>query len=167
MKYNISNLIKEFEKEIIIAQTIQPDILEVKSNTDIEFISPIQLDAKLTYNGKEANLKGNLSFEVQTQCDRCLDTVKKQLIFPIDELFTSDEDDENYNIINYTIDILPVIYDNLYLQLPTKFLCKENCKGICIKCGKNKNIEECNCKDEEIDSRFAVLKNYLKNNKNK
>lgn len=166
MKYNISNLIKEFEKEKLITQTIDPDVLEVKGNTDIEFISPIEVDAKLTYNGKEVNLKGSMNFEIETKCNRCLDTIKTKLIFPIDELFTSDENDENYNIVNYTIDILPVIYDNLYLQLPTKFLCNEDCKGICIKCGKNKNLDECNCKDEEIDSRFAVLKNYFEKNKN-
>jgi uncharacterized protein len=49
--------------------------------------------------------------------------------------------------------------NNLRLNLPVRFLCKEDCKGVCTKCGKNLNEGECECVPEEKSSPFDILKN--------
>ena len=46
------------------------------------------------------------------------------------------------------------------LDMPTKFLCREDCKGVCPKCGKNLNDGECDCRPD-VDPRFAALAQLL------
>ncbi|MGB9809870.1 MAG: YceD family protein, partial [Caldanaerobacter sp.] len=47
------------------------------------------------------------------------------------------------------------------LSLPMKFLCKEDCKGLCPICGTNLNYGSCSCKREDIDPRLEVLSKLL------
>jgi uncharacterized protein len=60
--------------------------------------------------------------------------------------------------------------EQLYLQLemefPLRFLCKEDCKGLCQRCGKNLNEGECGCETKEFDPRLAPLKALLERMKN-
>jgi uncharacterized protein len=58
------------------------------------------------------------------------------------------------NIIN----IDDLAREQLYLALPSRVLCDENCLGLCSVCGVNKNDVECSCEREEIDPRWAALK---------
>ena len=48
------------------------------------------------------------------------------------------------------------------MELPISFICKDDCEGLCHKCGKNLNEGTCDCEDDDIDPRMAVLKNFLK-----
>ena len=54
-----------------------------------------------------------------------------------------------------------MILDNLRLNLPVRFVCKEDCKGVCTKCGKNLNFEKCECVEERKPSPFDVLKDKM------
>ncbi len=57
------------------------------------------------------------------------------------------------------LDMGALLWEEFVLTLPTKPLCKNNCKGVCPKCGKNLNEGICACEDEGSDPRFAVLRN--------
>ena len=48
----------------------------------------------------------------------------------------------------------------LPLDMETKFLCREDCKGLCPTCGKNLNLGPCGCR-KQTDPRFAVLEQLL------
>ena len=54
-----------------------------------------------------------------------------------------------------------LVHADVVLEFPSKFLCKDDCKGICQKCGINLNHEQCCCTDKPIDPRLAVLKDLL------
>ena len=47
-----------------------------------------------------------------------------------------------------------------YFALPSKFLCDDDCKGLCPKCGANLNEGPCECK-KDIDPRFEALLSLL------
>ena len=51
----------------------------------------------------------------------------------------------------------------LFLELPSRDLCSEDCRGFCPKCGKDLNEGNCDCDTKEIDPRLAVLKKFLTN----
>ena len=76
-----------------------------------------------------------------------------------------DEDNDEYVIVNNGfLDIDRELVDDLLLEFPAKLLCKEECKGLCLKCGKNLNFGECDCpKKKEIDPRLAILQKLLEN----
>ena len=58
------------------------------------------------------------------------------------------------------LDLDEVLSTCFILDMETKFLCKEDCKGLCPSCGKNLNLGPCGCR-KEIDPRFAVLEQLL------
>ena len=68
------------------------------------------------------------------------------------------EDSDSINIAYLPPDADKIILDDdvrdyVLLGIPMKKLCKDDCKGLCIKCGKNLNEGDCGCNDEEIDAR--------------
>ena len=62
------------------------------------------------------------------------------------------------------IDLNEVVREQLYLALPMKPLCREDCKGLCPVCGVNRNRETCACQQEWVDPRMAALKKFKTRN---
>ena len=58
------------------------------------------------------------------------------------------------------IDLDEILSTCFVLDMETKFLCSEDCKGLCSTCGKNLNLGPCECR-KPIDPRFAVLEQLL------
>jgi uncharacterized protein len=152
----------------------------------IEF-DPAEIDlegenAKLNGNAKftgesqlvdgKVHVRGRLGAELMLSCTRCLEPVEKHLDISFDDVFVdateepraneievgSDELDESL-VIDGKIDIAEVVREQLLLALPDQVFCKEVCKGLCQKCGANRNLIDCNCADNEIDPRWAALRN--------
>jgi len=106
----------------------------------------INIDMKTTYTA---------------ECARCLETFDKELSFSMEEIIGGEDSLECLAVIHNTIDITEAVYINLLFTLSQKFLCKEDCKGLCFVCGTNLNEKECKCEREVTDPRFDVLKNLL------
>ena len=107
-------------------------------------------------------------------CDRC-GTAFKQSVkskYKMIYLLRSIEGAEEEINITYLspdthiIDISKDVRDYMILSTPMKRLCKEECKGLCAKCGADLNEKHCDCNDDEIDDRWKVLLE-LKNKLNK
>ena len=107
-------------------------------------------------------------------CDRC-GTASKQTVkskYKMIYLLRSIEGAEEEINITYLspdthmIDISKDVRDYMILSTPMKRLCKEECKGLCAKCGADLNEKQCDCNDDEIDDRWNVLLE-LKNKLNK
>ena len=60
-------------------------------------------------------------------------------------------------------DILPHVREAVILELPMRYLCSEECKGLCARCGANLNRGRCACGESEDDERWAPLKKLLNN----
>jgi len=58
-----------------------------------------------------------------------------------------------------TIDVDEIVKEQVLLAVPTRMLCREDCKGICPECGTNRNTGDCTCVTHDIDPRWAALKN--------
>ena len=72
----------------------------------------------------------------------------------------SDEHPEHFVLEGTEIDAGEILETCLILDMETKFLCREDCKGLCPHCGSNLNLGPCGCR-KEIDPRFAVLEQLL------
>jgi len=103
-------------------------------------------------------LEGNMSGSIKILCDRCLndyDTEIKtsfKLFFTHQSQYTNkvevellEEDLETGFINDEKIDLDDILREQLYLALPIKSLCREDCLGLCPSCGMNLNIESCQC----------------------
>lgn len=103
-------------------------------------------------DGKIRNMAGvvkaNLKFSgmYKTVCDRCLEAVALRLEAEIDTIVDpTGAKDDSISVENGKIDIEKTAYDALCLEIPTKVLCSDDCRGLCCNCGKNLNFEQCEC----------------------
>ena len=71
------------------------------------------------------------------------------------------ENDEYVVCQDNQLDIDELVRADLFLELPNKVLCREDCKGLCGQCGKNLNFDSCECEKKPIDPRLAVLGKLL------
>ncbi len=134
---------------------------------DYPFKSPVKVSASAVNRASLVELKVKAVFDYTTRCDRCFDEIVKRFEFTfVHGLAVSLIDDENDDYIetpDYTLELDEVVISDILLNLPSKILCKDGCKGICPKCGKNLNHGECDCDKTEIDSRLEILKQLIDN----
>ncbi len=99
-------------------------------------------------------------------CDRCAAAFTRDVEIPINvvlvtELASEDNEDEwVFPLEGDSADLEDIVRTVFVLNLDSKLLCKEDCKGLCQKCGKNLNDGPCNCQ-KELDPRFAALQQLL------
>lgn len=74
--------------------------------------------------------------------------------------------DEQSYIDRYHLDVDGMVLDEMMTDIPDKVLCREDCKGVCPKCGVNLNHQTCNCDRTELDPRMSIIREiFAKNNR--
>ena len=126
---------------------------------------PVLVKGSVSNKASVVLLLLEIKFEFTADCDRCgVETSKEYTVNLEKSLAVSIEGEQSDTIITVPemkLDVDELVYSEVILSLPTKHLCKEDCKGICCKCGKNLNLGSCNCKTKEIDPRLAKLAELL------
>ena len=111
-------------------------------------------------------MKGNISTCIHCVCDRCASDFDQDVEFPIDvvlvrELANEENEDEwVFTLEGDSADLEDIVRTIFVLNMDSKLLCSDDCKGLCCGCGKNLNFESCSC-EKEIDPRLAALKQLL------
>ncbi len=126
--------------------------------------NPVKVSGSVKNNTGIVTLNVNVDLIYSSECDRCAEFVEKPLNYNfIHNLIASLNDEENDDFLvvsDMRLDLDELIEEDVNLELPTKFLCDENCKGICSMCGKNLNKDQCDCK-KPIDPRLEGLLQFL------
>ncbi|MBQ4340846.1 MAG: DUF177 domain-containing protein [Firmicutes bacterium] len=158
-------LAKKYEQLTVDASV---DLVSMhRGGDEIKFIEPVSINGRLyRLEDDVVFFSGYLKTSIETACGRCLEPVSESVDLDFDEVVYAEGREEDYDLIiepeGETIDIDSFILNLLDLKLPLKFLCDEECKGLCPVCGTNLNTSQCNCNDEKIDERFAMLKDLFK-----
>ena len=111
-------------------------------------------------------MTGSLHTTIHGVCDRCASDFDRFVEFPLDVVLVTEltneenEDEWVFPLEGDSADLEDIVRTVFVLNLDSKLLCKEDCKGLCCRCGKNLNHEACNCQ-KELDPRFAALKQLL------
>ena len=108
-------------------------------------------------------LQGTVTAEMRCVCDRCGEEFLSLKETELDATIVEDDTDadpELFVLEGDGIDIEEVVSTLFILDMETKFLCREDCKGLCSRCGKNLNLGPCGCR-KQLDPRFAVLEQLL------
>jgi uncharacterized protein len=115
-------------------------------------------------------LEGTIVTALGLPCCRCLETATlpvdvsfRYTLTPVPEGQTAeieltDEDLECGFYDEDTIDLDAFIGEQIILQIPIRVLCRDDCRGLCPRCGANFNLEVCTCPEKVVDERLAVLK---------
>ncbi len=158
----------------VMKEQVEPEFTEITCKSGIYRVeSKTPLSLTLTNIGKnKALIEGRAELVFSMQCDRCLKPVSQKVMFDIarevqgPEEYTSDaEDDDQSFMKGYQLDADDLIRNECFMNLPVKVLCRPDCRGICMRCGKDLNTGECGCDTFVPDPRMARIKDIFDANK--
>ena len=116
------------------------------------------------------SMRGEGEVVLRIPCSRCLEPVEVPIHVEIEDkidLKLSDEErarelNEQFYVSGYNLDVDRLVGNELTLNLPMKVLCREDCKGICNRCGTNLNYGTCDCDTRSLDPRMSVIQDIFK-----
>ncbi len=129
------------------------------------FPEPIKLSGSIMNNGGIFDLTASVSGYINLKCYRCTVGITKAFEFLIDEKLSNNEDavqdGDIFRFKGNILDLKDIVINNIFINLSMKYLCSDECKGLCPVCGIDLNNEECDCASKEIDIRFEKLRNLF------
>lgn len=161
------NLTKVFAQEGSVSFEFPLDLSQVDFYGTFPFSSPVNVSGVVENFAGIVLLKAKARFVFSAPCDRCAVLVEKPVELSLEHVIVSEvEDEENDDFVvaeNMQLDVEELLRDDLILWVPTKNLCKDDCKGLCDKCGKNLNEGDCDCNKQSVDPRLEILNRLLQN----
>jgi uncharacterized protein len=146
---------------------------------EIELVKPAEQTSMLHAAGiaelvsnalGEIRIRGNLTVAMEAPCDRCLEPAPFTLSKAFDLAYVPTPEatggeraiDESGSDIGFYegagIELNDVLREVVLLALPMRWMCQDDCKGICPSCGQNRNQEDCDCNNKAADDRWSKLR---------
>ena len=168
MKINIKDIVAEQAEITFIVPALQfafsPDEVILKEE--------VRIEVKVEKVRLEIFLRGNIKTVLELECSRCL----KHFLFPVNENFqtvfqpfSKDTGEEEVELMkdeldiefykDDIIDLTGIVREQIFLSIPMIPICNESCRGLCLQCGKDLNLDKCLCAREPVDSRWSKLQN--------
>jgi uncharacterized protein len=137
------------------------------------FIGDVTAKVVIEKSSRQILLRADIAANALFQCDRCLEDFRKEITPALQTLYVWNADEQHIsgeeevrvlppdaNMIDISTDVREIVL----LAVPLKLLCKEECAGLCQRCGKNLNLAangECDCAPNEIDPRWNKLAGFV------
>jgi uncharacterized protein len=176
--------------EPISTELIAQALCQEGKDTGYRAVKSSDLNASFRKVSGGVLLKGDFVAEVQAPCSRCLadSTLRVPVSFTLNlipkalaaqsqpegddqndderaetagSFDLEDADEELFD--GKTIDLDPILREQVLLALPMRAVCREDCKGLCPMCGQNLNEQKCSCEPRVVDPRLAALKDIKLN----
>lgn len=154
-----------------LAKDIEAEFLagDIDLGDDITIDGKTVINASISRDRDASTLTGRINADVIAECVRCLSKVRLPVDIDFTDVFMAEARDDAELQLEYDeldasliaedeIDLGEIVREQILLALPEMVFCREDCEGLCIKCGANLNLKDCGC-DEVIDPRWSALKN--------
>ena len=144
-----------------------PEVEEMEVLGDLVRFENIVASGEFTGAEERVSIRGEVSAAVSSRCAKCLAPVTIELRAELNAVYVrqSDPDDPDiYLFEGSKLDLTDAARDALLLELPYRFLCSEDCKGLCPHCGANLNLGACTCQEGlNVANPFSALKAIVQN----
>ncbi len=140
---------------------------------EVKLKNAVNVHGTLTKRIAQTDVEGEIGAQIEVECTRCLQLTEQKLEIEFEAAFVSEENymsakeaeigakDLDVSVIeDDKIDLTELVREQILLNLPEQVFCLEDCKGLCPKCGANRNLIDCNCREKEIDPRWAALSDF-------
>ena len=157
------------QAEIVFDDLLPASDGEDFSKDDVRLTGPVQISGKVINRAGYMVLHLTAEFPYETHCARCFSPVSG--VFRIETeknvaAETPEGDGDDYLIVtDGKLDTTEPVLEEIALSFPSRILCREDCKGLCPKCGKDLNEGACGCPAHDPDPRLAILKNFKETKK--
>ena len=146
--------------------TTSVDLSDLQYGESYPVTEPVEASGTVRNTAGVLVMTGTLHTTIHGVCDRCASDFDRYTEFPIDVVLVTElsneenEDEWVFPLEGDSADLEDIVRTVFVLNFGSKLLCKEDCKGLCCRCGKNLNDGPCSCQ-KELDPRFAALKQLL------
>lgn len=169
LQFNVSQLLKEPTGAIRSYELNTQPLGQLDEEAVV--VAPLTGQVKFLRTGSEILVQAALETVIRKDCGRCLTEFSAPLALELEEQFfpsvdvntgvvvepPPDADEANRIDSQHTLDLTEVVRQALLLESDSVRYCRPDCKGICLQCGQNLNLAQCDCKDETIDARWSCL----------
>lgn len=154
--------LREFRRSVLAPAALGGELIAVPEG------APLELDIRLESVSEGVLVTGTVTTTAQGECGRCLDDITAQVVVSIVELFAypdsetteTTSEDEVYRVDGDYVDVEAVVRDAVVLGLPFTPLCRPDCAGLCSECGERLDDLPAGHTHEQLDPRWAALKNF-------
>ncbi len=164
MKLDLSQIIEMPGKSISFLTDL--DVERLSAPSIKSFTAPPHAEGRVSNTAGVLTLTGTIHADMVCICDRCGKEFSLRKELPVEAKIAADESDETdpdiFPLEGDTLDVSDVLETLFILETESKFLCREDCKGLCPSCGKDLSDGPCGCK-KEVDPRLAALSQLLDN----
>ena len=142
------------------------DLSDLRYGTSYPVSEPVLASGMVRNTAGVLMMTGSITTCIHGICDRCASEFDREIDFPIDVVLVTElaneenEDEWVFPLEGDSADLDDIVRTVFVLNLDSKLLCDEDCKGLCCRCGKILNNGPCSCQ-KELDPRFAALKQLL------
>lgn len=162
MRINLSNIIEMPDSSIEFS--CEPDSERLLTPSVSGFIILPYAVGKISNTAGILSLNGTISCRIKCKCDRCGNEFPENVSLPVSVRLASEptdvDDPDIFPLEGNWLDLSDLLETFFILNSKSKYLCSDDCAGICDRCGKNLNDGPCGC-TKEIDPRMAVLQQLL------
>ena len=134
----------------------------------IAYVRPVSFSGTYMLADETVIVRGIARAVIESPCARCLAATETSVEAEVEEAFIRDKgeereaDDDQYMYSGHVLELDEAVRTALLLEMPSRVLCKEDCRGLCDQCGANLNINACSCqKDLTRRNPFSALASLL------
>lgn len=161
MRLNLKDIIHVPGASVLFEFELDYSDMDFNGRTPVT--EPVRVTGRVRNVADALLLEGDAVTTLSLVCDRCLQPFTREKTVALDALLAKEVENEDSDIIlldGDEVDLDELVREAFILDMDTKHLCSENCKGLCPGCGVDLNHEECRCKPE-VDPRLASLAKLL------
>ena len=129
--------------------------------TEYIFPEEAEISGTIVNNSGVFILDAEVKGKVTVNCARCGKPTEHEFSFDLNEKLIKQgspcTDEEATLFEGCVIDFKELMLNGFLMNTPSKYLCKEECKGICPVCGNNRNENDCSCEEQVTDPRLDIL----------
>lgn len=169
LEFNVAQLLKE---PTGAARSFEVYVEGVDELDDkVKVVAPVTGQVDFLRTGTNILVTGLLETTVKKDCARCLTAFTARISIELEEEFfptiniltgemlpkSEEVDETNFISDQHILDLSAVVQQEIYLEGDGILYCHPDCKGLCPHCGKDRNIESCDCEENIFDPRWADL----------
>ena len=164
MRLGLSQIIDRPGESISYSAVV--DLSDLQYGTCFPVTEPVKASGTVRNTAGVLVMKGEITTCIHGICDRCAAEFDREMVIPIDAFLVTElaneenEDEWVFTLEGDSADLDDIVRTIFVLNMDSKLLCSDDCKGMCCRCGKNLNDGPCSC-EKEIDTRLAALKQLL------
>ena len=148
-KVDIGGLLAGNRQRLVVEDRVPLEPFE-----GVEFPEPAAIHLEMHASGSLLEIEGSVDAKLRSVCVRCLSEIEDRMHVPVDEQVEGRPElqdgplGESNVLAGDRLDIADLATQLVCSAIPIGLLCKEDCKGICPRCGENRNFKTCDCNGE-------------------